>query len=57
MLIYLQILDSIKKLRAHMMEKIWSLICIPYQLQSKYVTLLRRLSDWHVFLDLDLNKV
>ena len=45
MLIYLRILDSIMKLRAHMMEKIWGLVGIYYQLQSNGAALLRYLSD------------
>lgn len=57
MLIQLQILDSIIDFRAHMIEKIWGLVAIHYQLQNNGIALLRRLSDEHAFLDSDLNKV
>ncbi len=57
MLIQLQILDSIIGFRAHMMEKIRGLVSIHYQLQNNGAALLRRLSDGHAFLDLDLDKI
>ena len=57
MLIKLQILDSIMDFRAHMMEKIWGLVGIHYQLQSNGAALLCCLSDGHAFLDPDLDKV
>ena len=40
-----------------MMEKIWGLIGIHYQLQNNGVALLRHLSDGHAFLDPDLDKI
>ncbi len=57
LLIQLQILDSIMGFRAHMMEKIQSLVGIHYRLQNNGAALLRRLSDGHAFLDPDLDKV
>ena len=40
-----------------MIEKIWSLIGIYYQLQNNSATLLCHLSNEYVILDLDLDKV
>ncbi len=40
-----------------MREKIRGLVDIHYQLQNNDAVLLRRLSDGHVFLDPDLDKV
>ncbi len=40
-----------------MMENIWGLVSIYYQLQNNGAALLRRLSDSDTFLDLDFNKV
>ena len=57
MLIQQQILNSIMGFRAHMMEKIWGLVGIHYQLQSNGTALLHRLSDGYAFLDPDLDKV
>ena len=57
MLIQLQIFDSIMGFRANMIEKIRDLVGIYYQLQSNGIAFLRRLSDGHAFLDLDLDKV
>ena len=39
------------------MEKIWSLIGIYYQLQNNGILLFYRLSNGHVFLDPDLDKI
>ena len=55
--IYLQILDSIMGFHAAMMQKIWGLVSIYYQLQSNSITLLCRLSDRHLFWDPELDKV
>ena len=57
MLIQLQILDSIMSFWAHMIEKIWGLIDIHYQLQNNGTALLHRLSHGHAFLNPDLDKV
>ncbi len=57
MLIQLQILDSIIGFGTYMMEKIWDLISIYYQLQKNDATLLYCLSDGHKFLNLNLHKV
>ena len=43
--------------RAHIMEKIWGLVGISYQLQNNGAVLLRYLSNGHTFLDLDLDKI
>ena len=40
-----------------MMEKIWGLIAIYYQLKNNGTAFLCHLSDGHAFLDSDLNKV
>ncbi len=56
MLIQLQILDSIMRFRAHMMEKIWGLVGIHYPLHNNGTALLRRLYDGYAFLDSDLDK-
>lgn len=40
-----------------MMDKIKSLMDISYQLQNNNTMILRRLSNGHIFLDSDLNKV
>ncbi len=56
-LIQLPILDSIMGFRTHMIEKIWGLVDIYYQLQNNGDVLLHRLSDKHVFLDPDLDKI
>lgn len=55
--IQLHILDSIMGFRAHMMEKIHSLVGIHYKLQNNGAALLQRLSGGHAFLDPDLDKV
>ncbi len=57
MLIQLQILDSITRFQAYMMEKIQGLVDIYYQLQNNGAMLLRCLSDGHAFLNPDLDKV
>ena len=57
MLIHLQILVSIMALQAHMIEKIWNLVGIHYQLQSNNTVLSQRLYNKHMFLDPDLNKI
>ena len=43
--------------QAQIMEKIWSLVGIHYQLQNNSAALLCRLFNKHAFLDLDFDKV
>lgn len=57
MQIYLQIVDSIIEFQAYMIEKFRSLVSIYYQFQSNSVTLLYCLSDKHMFLNLDFDKI
>ena len=55
-LIQLQIRDSIMSFQAHIIEKIWGLVGIHYQLQSNGAALIRLLSNKHTFLDPDLKR-
>lgn len=57
MFIQFQILDSIIGFRVHMVEKIWGLTDIHYQLQNNSIMLLNYLSDGHAFLYPDFDKV
>lgn len=45
------------RFQAHMIEKIWGLFEIHYQLQNNGTILLHRLSDEYVFLNHDLDKI